>query len=72
MTVGQVLGRHETHSCCKLGTLEHLTTCHDCGARTEGMDVDMTADRGEPICQPCARTVRQSASWAANALTDYP
>lgn len=46
------------HSCCQAGTVEHLTTCHHCGERGEGM---YDGNVGEPVCKNCATQIQSQA-----------
>lgn len=46
------------HSCCQMGTMAHMTTCHHCGTQGEGM---YDGNVGEPVCKQCATTIRNNA-----------
>lgn len=47
--------RSQVYTCCRMPLLQHLGTCHDCGAVEVPMDPRWPDQRGEPICVNCAR-----------------
>lgn len=50
--------RGRIHSCCQAGTMEHMTTCHHCGQRGEGM---YDGNVGEPVCKGCAQSIQNQS-----------